>query len=76
MFQELRVRAGLSQREVADAFGDKSAQFCSNWERGLCPVPVKRLPKLAKLYRVPLKTLFNRFMKERRIAYLIEMTSK
>jgi len=76
MFQDLRVKAGLSQKQVAEAFGDKSAQFVSNCERSVAPWPVKRIPKMAKLYGVPVKFMFDEFMKAKRELYWKEMKSK
>jgi len=76
MFQDLRKKAGLSQAEVAKVFGDANAQFVSNCERSVAPWPVKRLPTLAKLYRVPVKAVFNEFMENKRKHYLNEMKSK
>jgi transcriptional regulator with XRE-family HTH domain len=69
MFQELRIKAGLTQAQVAKEFGDKNAQFVSNCERKVAPWPVARLPKLAKLYRKPVNHLFSEFMEEKREHY-------
>lgn len=45
-FKEARIKAGLTQKEVAYALGYSSAQFVSNWERGKCGVPLETLTKL------------------------------
>lgn len=50
--KEARVRAGFSQREVASQLGYQSAQFVSNWERGLSMPPGKTLRKLSDLYKI------------------------
>lgn len=55
--REKRVAAGLSQKEVSDHLGYKSAQFVSNWERGLADPPVETLRRIALLYKVPLKEM-------------------
>lgn len=62
--RQLRIRAGLSQLDVADKLKFKSGQVVSNWERGFCRPPLKALPQLALLYRVSLRTLFNRYAAE------------
>lgn len=49
-FKEGRVRAGLTQREVADQLGYSTPQYVSNWERGMCLPPMNALSKLVKLY--------------------------
>lgn len=58
-FKQMRERAKLTQREVADALGYTTPQFVSNVERGRCRFPVIQLPILAKLYRVPVNTLIE-----------------
>lgn len=44
--REARERAGLSQRHIAVRLGYASAQFVSNWERGIASPPLKSLGKL------------------------------
>lgn len=58
----LRIKAGLTQSDVADHLGYKNAQFISNWERGICLPSAASLSVLAKLYNVSLKKLFNEYM--------------
>lgn len=43
-----RGEAGLSQIEVAELLKYGSAQFISNWERGLAEPPMQALTKLVK----------------------------
>lgn len=57
--KEKRVTSGLSQNSVADKLGYTSAQFISNWERGLCSPPMDILNKLIKLYKLDAKTLMK-----------------
>lgn len=57
-----REKAGLSQKQVSDHFGWKSAQFVSNHERSVSMPPVKILRKLAALYRVNPDELFKVFL--------------
>lgn len=59
--KKLRLRAGLSQLEVARELGLKSGQLVSNWERGQCYPPLEALPVLTRLYRVALRKMFNRY---------------
>lgn len=50
-----REKAGFSQREVAEKLGYTTAQFVSNWERGLINPPVKTMATLINLYKIPKK---------------------
>jgi transcriptional regulator with XRE-family HTH domain len=45
-----RISSGLSQTEVAHRLGYKTAQFVSNWERGIVAPPGKTLRKLANIF--------------------------
>ncbi len=57
--KDKRVSSGLSQNSVADKLGYTSAQFVSNWERGLCSPPMDILNKLIKLYKLDAKILMK-----------------
>ena len=37
-----RVKAGIAQGALAKKMGYASAQFVSNWERGICRLPLKK----------------------------------
>jgi len=63
--QRSRTHAGLSQKDVADAFGYKSAQVISDWERGLRSPPGIALKRLVKLYDVPIETFFEIILEEK-----------
>lgn len=57
--RESRVRAGLSQMQVAKKLGYTTAQFISNWERGVSEPPLKALKTLAKIYSVSMDDIFQ-----------------
>jgi len=57
--RDKRLKAGISQGEVARTLGYTSPQFVSNWERGLSEPPIATLKKLASLYSVPLDEMFE-----------------
>lgn len=44
--REKRMKAGLSQKEVALGLGYTTPQFISNWERGLSNPPISSIRKL------------------------------
>lgn len=50
--RETRQKAGLTQEELAKQLAYKSAQFVSNWERGISLPPMTVLPKICVLCRV------------------------
>ncbi len=56
---EKRERIGLTQGEVARALGYSSPQFVSNWERGTCSPPFKKIKKIAVIYEIPLDELYD-----------------
>jgi transcriptional regulator with XRE-family HTH domain len=49
--RDLRVKSGFTQRVVADHLEYSSAQFISNFERGIAIPPLKKLKALLRLYR-------------------------
>lgn len=57
--KEKRTHAGLSQKDVAEKLGYSSAQFISNWERGLSSPPMHTLKKLAEMYNVNVDEMFD-----------------
>ena len=61
-----RVEAGLSQEVVAKKLGYTSAQFISNWERGVSAPPIERLKSLAELYKIPHNHLIDVIVDETR----------
>lgn len=54
-----REKANVSQRQVADELGYQSAQFISNWERGISYPPMKTLKRLGELYSVSSESLYK-----------------
>ena len=57
--QTMRTKAGLTQREVSLALGYSSAQFISNFERGIAVPPLKKLKILVKMYDMPVETVME-----------------
>ncbi len=57
--KELRRKAGLTQREVSLALGYSSAQFISNFERGIVLPPLKKMKVLHEMYRGDVNQLIN-----------------
>ena len=61
--REKRTHAGLSQAKVARILGYSTAQFVSNWERGISEPPLETLKVLAKLYAVSTDEMFEVVLK-------------
>ena len=55
--REKRVKAGLTQKDMSEMCGYDSAQYISNIERGLCPIPPKVLKLMSDEYHIPVKKL-------------------
>lgn len=56
-----RESAGLTQSDVSGELGYGTAQFVSNWERGISMPPMAALPKIAKLYKIEPKAMIKVF---------------
>jgi transcriptional regulator with XRE-family HTH domain len=54
-----REEAGLTQLALARELGYTSAQFVSNWERGIAMPPMNMLPELSKLLHIPPKKMLE-----------------
>ncbi len=66
--KELREKSGMTQREVSLALGYSSAQFISNFERGIALPPLKKLKTLHVLYKGSMSKLIDlTLMAEREI---------
>ena len=57
--KEKRLAANLSQINIAHRLGYGSAQFISNWERGVARPPVSAIKKIAEVLRVPADEIFE-----------------
>jgi transcriptional regulator with XRE-family HTH domain len=65
--QEMRNKASLTQREVSLALGYSSAQFISNFERGIAVPPLKKLRVLVKMYDMPVETVMDMILDAERV---------
>ena len=54
-----RVKSGLTQGQVAKTLGYSTAQFISNWERGVAEPPITSLRQLADIYSVPVDKMYD-----------------
>lgn len=58
-----REKKQLTQWDVARTLDYTTAQFVSNWERGVSLPPLETLPKLASLLKVPGKEFVDVMLK-------------
>lgn len=56
--KKLRVQHNMTQEEVGEILGF-SAQTVSKWERGISSPDISLLPKIAKMFRCSIDSLFN-----------------
>lgn len=59
-----RVQAKHTQMDVAQALGYTSAQFISNWERGLSAPPIPTLKKLCKMYKMNSDEVYGKLLSQ------------
>ena len=58
-----REKKGLTQKQLAEKLGIVSAQLISNWERGLCAPPIKKISTLASVLDIKFDPTFYLVMK-------------
>lgn len=63
-FKEKRATVGMTQLDVAKKLGYTSAQFISNFERGLCSLPLNAIRKLTQLYKADADKVYSLIMVE------------
>ena len=64
--KEKRELCKLSQAQVSKFLGYSSAQFISNFERGLCAPPMPKLKELIQLYKIQAREVMNLLMQEQK----------
>jgi len=74
--QKMRLESNLTQREVSEALGYSSAQFISNFERGIAVPPLKKLKVLVKMYGMPVDTVMEMILNAEREIMMSALRSK
>lgn len=74
--QKMRVETGLTQRDVSIALGYSSAQFISNFERGIALPPLKKLKILVKMYNMSVETVMEFILEAEREIMVSALKSK
>lgn len=64
--KDKRIESGFSQNEIAAELGYTSAQFISNWERGLCSPPMNIMHKLIKIFKIDPNQLLKLMLEDSR----------
>jgi transcriptional regulator with XRE-family HTH domain len=57
-----RTERGYSQAALASLLGYESAQYVSDWERGVSSPPMKKLAKLAEILAVDMDRFFDHLL--------------
>lgn len=63
-FRTKRVERGISQRDAAKKLRYSSSQFISNFERGLCALPLKKIGVLIDYYNLPKEPVIKFLVQE------------
>ena len=57
--KEFRLKAGLTQKQVAEILGLQCEDRLSHWEKGVAIPSVKNLFKLASIYKAKVEDILN-----------------
>ena len=60
--KDLRTAAGFSQGGMGKALGYSTPQLVSNWERGMCKIPLAKINDFATLVKFDSKKLKEHFI--------------
>lgn len=76
--KEIRLKADMSQGELAKKLGYGSAQFVSNWERGVCSVPPPKILAFCKATDMKTSEMRNLLVAEatRKIELILKINKK
>jgi transcriptional regulator with XRE-family HTH domain len=68
--KDMRIKKGVSQRELAELLGYTSGQFVSNYERGMCPVPLDKVKDLIGILNLDSTKVVNLIQEDRKKSLL------
>lgn len=74
--QGARQASGLTQTDVSQRLGYSSAQFMSNFERGISMPPLEKLRDLVKIYSLEIALLLENVMADKREELLAALKGK
>ncbi len=57
--KERRIELDLTQKELSEKLGYSTTQYISNWERGLCGPPAKKIPEIIQLLKLSKSKAFK-----------------
>lgn len=64
VIKQLRLVNQISQNDLSLILGFKNGQYISNIERGLCSLPFKNIPLLAKVLKVDESAVIDTIMED------------
>jgi len=75
IFKEARERKGITQRELSQKMNYSTAQFISNWERGVSHPPIKDLKMVCSEIDLDLNEA-TKFILEKKFNHVKKMFKK
>lgn len=60
----MRLRAGLTQKQISKKLGYQTPQFISNWERGVSCPPLAIVNQLVKHYKISKDEMFEIYLED------------
>ena len=76
ILKKARIDAGLTQQEVAAKLGFKTAQFISNWERGISSPPLQNLNQIIDMYSMDSNSLLKALLQTQKQLLNIQYEQK
>ncbi|OQW53393.1 MAG: hypothetical protein A4S09_07275 [Proteobacteria bacterium SG_bin7] len=64
--QIARKKAGLSQGDMKNILGYQSPQIISDWERGICGVPLTSIKQVLEAYKMKEETFVTKWLEAHR----------
>jgi transcriptional regulator with XRE-family HTH domain len=64
MLKKWRLKAGLTQAQLADRLGYSTAQYISNIERKISKLPVSKYKQASKILGIPMEVLIEMRIEE------------
>jgi len=71
-----REQSDFTQKDLAKKLGMASAQLISNWERGICAPPIKKISTLCSVLGIQFEPTFDLVMKYKSEVARLKATEK
>lgn len=71
-----RIDAGLTQQEVSEKLGFSTAQYISNWERGMSTPPLQNLHTIVDLYNLDAEHFLKEILEVQKMQMQLQFEHK